>query len=159
MPEAYGDLLRGLLVLVRARFDVVKQEGNVIHCEYAAGPLHVAGYLQVNPEARAILLRIVVPVNVMAERRALLAEFIARVNYDIPIGGWVMSPDTGEVRWKSGLYFGEELPPPDMLVALVDSSKAFFYQYVFGITRLMTQGTVEEAMAEIGSDHGQGRLR
>jgi len=159
MPEDFGALLQGLLVLARDRFDIVKQEGNVVHFEYVAGPIHVAGYLQLNPDARAILVRIVVPVNVTPERRALVAEYIARVNYAIPVGGWVMNPDDGEVRWKSGLYFGAELPPPDLLVALVDSSKAFFYQYLFGITRLMMQGTVEEAIAEIGTDHGQGRLR
>jgi hypothetical protein len=130
--------------------------------EHSWGFQHVAGrvplscYAEINPQMEAFLFRAVNPLPVEPVRRALVAEYITRVNYPLPIGNWAIDLDDGEVRWKSGLYFGDCDLSDQLMRHVIESSLFFIYQHIVGIAKLQTGGTMAEALATIGQDHGRG---
>ena len=130
--------------------------------EHSWGFQHVAGwvplscYAEVNPEMEAFLFRAINPLPVEPACRTLVAEYIARVNYPLPIGNWAIDLDTGDVRWKAGLYFGGVGLTEPLIRHVVESSLFFVCQHAVGIAKLQTGGTVAEALATVGQDHGHG---
>lgn len=154
------DVLREKLAMVHA----VLSEGwePVRLDEHSWGFRHVAGwvplscYAEINPEMRAFLFRAINPLPVEPGRRGVVAEFLTRVNYGLPVGNWAIDLETGDVRWKSGLYFGDADLAEPIVREVIGSSLFFIGQHVVGIAKLQTGGTLDEAMASIGQDHGQG---
>lgn len=130
--------------------------------EHSWGFRHVAGwvplscYAEINPQIRAFLFRAINALPVDPERRGAVAEYIARVNYTLPVGNWAIDLDTGDVRWKSGFYFGEGELRASMVREVIGSSLFFIGQHIFGIAKLQTGGTMAEALATIGQDQGVG---
>lgn len=130
--------------------------------EHSWGFQHVAGwvplscYAEVNPEMEAFLFRAVNPLPVEPAHRGPVAEYIARVNYPLPVGNWAIDLETGDVRWKMGLYFGGSGLDEALIRHVIEASLFFVYQHAVGIAKLQTGGTVAEALATIGQDHGRG---
>src|SRR5262249_17313295 len=89
--------------------------------EHSWGFQHVAGwvplscYAKTNRGRGAFLFRPTTPLPVEPARRGLVAEYIARVNYPLPVGNWAIDLDTGDVRWKAGLYFGGAGPSEPLI--------------------------------------------
>jgi hypothetical protein len=130
--------------------------------EHSWGFQHVAGwvplscYAEINPQMEALLFRAIHQLPVEPAKRGLVAQYITLVNYPLPIGNWAMDLNTGDVRWKSGIYFGGCDLSDKLIRHVIESSLFFIYQHVVGIAKLQTGGTMEEALASIGQDHGHG---
>ena len=124
--------------------------------QYVAGWVPLSCYAEINPHMEAFLFRAVNPLPVEPARRPLVAEYITRLNGPLPIGNWAIDLDTGDVRWKSGVYFGGCDLSASLVRHVVESSLFFVSQHAVGIAKLQTGGTVAEAMASLGQDHGRG---
>jgi hypothetical protein len=57
----------------------------------------------VRPDDNFVLLYSRYPQAVPQERRLVMAELIARANFDLPIGNFELNMDTGELRYKTSL--------------------------------------------------------
>lgn len=125
--------------------------------QHVAGWVPLSCYAEVNPEMEALLLRAINPLPVEPARRGLVAEYIARVNYPLPIGNWAIDLDTGDVRWKSGVFFGGVGLTEPLIRHVLETSLYFIDRHAVGIAKLQTGGTVPEALATVGQDHGRGR--
>lgn len=130
--------------------------------EHSWGFQHVAGwvplscYAEINPQMEAFLFRAIHQLPVEPDCRGQVAEYLARVNYPLPVGNWAIDLDTGDVRWKSGVFFGAAGLSEPLIRGVIESSLFFVYQHVFGIAKLQVGGTLDEALATIGQHHGRG---
>jgi hypothetical protein len=124
--------------------------------QHVAGWVPLSCYAEINPAMEAFLFRAINPLPVESARRGLVAEYITRVNYPLPIGNWAIDLDSGDVRWKAGLCFGGAGLGESLIRHVIDASLFFVYQHAVGIAKLQTGGTVAEALATVGQDHGRG---
>lgn len=67
-------------------------------------------YIVVKYDDKRVLIFTVYPKAIHPERRVKMAEYITRVNYGVPLGGFEMDFDYGEVRYKSAFVFDDALP-------------------------------------------------
>ena len=124
--------------------------------QHVAGWVPLSCYAEINPVMEAFLFRAINPLPVEPARRGPVAEYIARVNYPLPVGNWAIDLDTGDVRWKAGVFFGGVGLGEPLIRHVVESSLHFIYQHAVGIAKLQIGGTVAEALATVGQDHGRG---
>lgn len=144
---------------VSAHYPHVRQNGNLVHCDYLAGPIPFGCYAEINPTLGACLFRAVLGSPIAPDKRALVMEYMTRANYELAAGSWTMDLDSGEVRWKSGFFFGDVPPTVVLMDKLLASSKALIYRYVFGIVAIVAGRSLSEALAQIGTDHGSGSFK
>lgn len=157
-PNSLSSALVTLKSLAEAEFQHVRADGNLVRFDYLAGPIPLACYAEINSELQACLFRATLTLPIDTDKRDRVMEFMTRVNYELAVGSWCMDVDSGEVRWKSGFFFGDA-PSASLMHKLLASSQALIYRYVFGIVALVAGKSVPEAMLQIGTDHGVGRFR
>ena len=77
------------------------------------------------------------PVRVPEDKRGSVADYINRVNHGMRIGCIEMDPSDGEVHARSaGPVGSDELPGPDVLGPLFDSSFFLIDNWVPGLLRV-----------------------
>jgi hypothetical protein len=123
---------------------------------WVAGCIPLSCYAEVNPDMQGFVFRAINPLPVEPDTRPLVAEFIHRVNCAQPIGNWAIDLDTGDVRFKNGVYFRRAELTESMIRNVIESSLFFVYHDIMGLVKLQTGGTLHEAMAARGIDHGVG---
>ena len=64
---------------------------------------HLNCFAQTNEEQFIFFFYSICPVNVPAERRLPVAEFLTRANYGLKVGNFEMDIDDGEVRFKTSI--------------------------------------------------------
>lgn len=158
-PDELQIMLQMLHTILAEKWTPQKLDEQSWGIQYVAGWVPLSGYAEINPQMEAFLFRAINPLPVELSKRGLVAEYIARVNYPLPIGNWAINLDDGEVRWKSGIYFGGCDLSDRLIRHVIESSQFFIYQHIFGIAKLQTGGTMEEALATIGQDHGCGMTK
>jgi hypothetical protein len=87
-------------------------------------------------EDRGILLFYsIAAVNVPEEKRLMVAEYLTRANYGLPLGNFEMDFSDGEVRFKTSLDVeGEEyMLTPAMIKSLVYSNVLTMDRYLAGM--------------------------
>jgi len=126
--------------------------------DWAAGPIPFACYAEINPQMRGFIFRVIWQSPLPPRRRAAVAEYLHRVNYPCPIGGWAIDLDTGDVRWKSGLYFGAGDLTDELMVEVLNSSFALVRQHVMGLVKVSSGGSVAAALRVVGEDPGEGSI-
>jgi hypothetical protein len=155
-PEEFQTAMKRLEAVLSERWKPQRQDERSFAFPWVAGCIPLSCYAQVNPDMGGFIFRAINPLPVEPAKRAVVAEFIHRVNYAQPIGNWAIDLDTGDVRFKNGVYFrGGELTE-NIIRNVVDSSLFFVYHDIMGFVKLQTGGTIEEAMAARGKDHGVG---
>ena len=149
--------LAGLQRMLTAQFPTTRALDEwSVGFAWAAGPIPFDCYAEVNPEAQGFVFRAIWETPFPPERRAAVAEYLHRVNYPCPIGGWAIDLDTGDVRWKSGLYFGAGDLTDELMVEVLDSSFALIRQHVLGLVKLSNGESVTAALSVVGEDPGEG---
>lgn len=94
-------------------------------------------YAQAREAQRQFVFYSVLPVNVPADKRAAVAEFITRANYGMIIGNWEMDYTDGEVRYKTSMDVeGIDISAP-MIRQLVYANLVVTDRYLTGIMRVM----------------------
>lgn len=157
-PEAYEALMRRLESVLNERWTPVRQDADSFAFRWVAGHIPLNCYVQINPKMRAILFRAINPLPVPARKRPLVAEYIQRVNYNLPVGSWAIDLDDGEVRFKNGLYFLDGDLTETLIRGLIESSLFFVYYEIMGVVHLQTDGTrVSDALALRGKNDVIGK--
>jgi hypothetical protein len=123
---------------------------------WAAGPIPFTCYAQINPEMRGFVFRAIWCTPFPPEQRVAAAEYLHRVNYPCPVGGWAIDLDTGDVRWKSGLYFGDDDLTEVLMFEVLNSSFALIRPHVLGLVKLFNGESLTAALAAVGQDLGEG---
>ena len=82
---------------------------------------------------RAFLFYSVCAVDVPAERRPAVAEFITRVNFGLVSGNFEMDWADGEVRFKTGIELHGVTPTSELVVALVQPNLTAVLRYLPGL--------------------------
>jgi hypothetical protein len=127
-----------------------------VRFDWLAGPIPFACYTEINPDMRGFVFRAIWQLPFPPDRRAAVAEYLHRVNYPCPVGGWAIDLDTGDVRWKSGLYFGDGDLTDELMVEVLNSSFALIRQHVLGLVKLSNGESIVAAMSVLGEDPGDG---
>ena len=86
---------------------------------------------------RQLVLYSVFPYKVKPYKLAAVAEFIARVNYDMMLGNFELSFDTGEVRYKTSVDLGIHIFEHTMLQSLMEANFACMDTYFEGLMKII----------------------
>ncbi|MBN9520971.1 hypothetical protein J0H58_21025 [bacterium] len=124
--------------------------------DWAAGPIPFGCYAEINPEMRAIVFRAIWQLPFPPDRRLAVAEYLHRVNYPAPVGGWAIDLDDGDVRWKSGVYFGDGELTDELMFEVINSSFALIRLHVMGLVKLSNGAPLPDALEAVGDDPGEG---
>ncbi|HYV28873.1 MAG TPA: hypothetical protein VFA77_15155 [Candidatus Eisenbacteria bacterium] len=155
--EAHQAAMQRLKALLLQRWEPRRLDDCSFSFPWAAGCIPFSCYAEINPDLHAFIFRAINPLKVEPPRRALVAELLHRINYDQPIGNWAINLDTGDVRFKNGFYFRNEVPTENMMRNTIHSSLSAIYHDIMAIVKLQTGGeTLEQALAVRGEDHGIG---
>lgn len=88
------------------------------------------GAAKIWPEVARFSIYVMLPQRVPAEARPLVAEYLTRVNYELPMGCFVLDYGDGEVRYQHGVsYAGFTLSPQlahNQLAAALAAADACF---------------------------------
>jgi hypothetical protein len=154
--DEFNATLAGVRAILEERWDTELMDERTVGFTYLAGPIPVSCYCELNLDMRGFIFRGIFALPFPPELRAAAAEYLHRVNYPIPIGNWAIDLDTGDVRWKMGIYFGDGDLTPILVREVIDASLYFIYQHVFGLVKLHNGKPLTEALAAVGEDHGEG---
>ncbi len=154
-PEELQTAIQRLEAILNERWEPQRQDEWSFAFPWVAGCIPLSCYAQVNPDMDGFVFRAIL-MAVEPAKRAVVAEFIHRLNYSQPIGNWAIDLDTGDVRFKNGVYFRGGQLTENMIRNVIDSSLFFVYHDIMGFVKLQTGCTIEEAMAARGKDHGVG---
>ncbi|HEV3438993.1 MAG TPA: hypothetical protein VG122_16625 [Gemmata sp.] len=124
--------------------------------DWVAGTIPFVCYAEINPEMQGFVFRAIWQLPFAPDRRDVAAEYLHRVNYPVPVGGWAIDLDTGDVRWKSGLYFGDGDLTNELMFEVINSSFALIRQHVIGLVKLSNGEPLAAALAVVGEDPGEG---
>lgn len=110
--------------------------------KYAYRTLLTGDYGELRCEARVrieheqLAFYIFLGMNVPAERRLAVAEFLTLANYGLPLGNFEMDMDDGEVRMKNSLSFAGELLTDSMIRNILYPATSVATKYFPGILKV-----------------------
>jgi hypothetical protein len=94
-------------------------------------------YANVREERQQFLFYSVCPVNAPPDKRPLLAEFLTRANYDLPIGNFELDFDDGEIRFKTSADIEGDRLSDALLKNLVYTNVITMDHYLPGIMSVL----------------------
>jgi len=107
-------------------------------------------YARVREEQEQIVFYAIYPLRAPAERRAEVAEYVARVNYGLTIGNMELDFNDGEVRYKTSADVSVVAFTLPLLRSLMQACLATADRYYPGFTALLySDVTPEQAVARI----------
>lgn len=110
-------------------------------------------FARVREEQEQVIVYTIYPLRAPVDRRAEVAEFVARVNYGLALGNMEMDVDSGELRFKTSADVRATLFSLPLLRSLMQTCLATADRYYPGYTALLYSGmTPEEAVARVESD-------
>jgi hypothetical protein len=154
--EAFNAAMARLEEVLLERWEPERQDPWSFSFSWVAGSIPISCYAQINPEMEGFIFRAILPARVGPDKRSLVAEFIHRINFAQPIGNWAIDLDTGDTRFKNGVYFGGGELTDNLIRNVIESSLVFVYHDIMGFVKLQTGATLAEALAVRGQDHGAG---
>lgn len=86
---------------------------------------------------RQLVLYSVFPYKVKPYKLAAIAEFVARVNYDMMLGNFELNFDTGEVRYKTSVDLGLHIFERTTLQSLMEANFACMDTYFEGLMKII----------------------
>jgi hypothetical protein len=110
-------------------------------------------FAQIEPELELFAFYAYAPVEVPAERRSAVAEFITRANCGMWIGNFELDYADGEVRYKGSVHFeGTALTEPLIRNTVYDSVEAID-QYLPGLRDVVEgRASPAEAIASVETE-------
>lgn len=99
-------------------------------------------------EPHQVIFYSIFPLATPETTRPKMAEFVARVNYGLPIGNFEFDFDSGELRYKTSIYVDDEPLRPTLLKPMVYTNVAMMGHY---FNSLMTVIHGSESAAEIAA--------
>lgn len=109
-----------------------------------------SGVAFINPDKHFLVFYAVLPVRIPEEKRAEIAFFLTRANYNMMIGNFELDLSDGEVRYKSALDFEGFLLNPSLIKNAIYPTATMMDKYYPGIMSILYGGkSAEEAIAEV----------
>lgn len=107
-------------------------------------------YARVREEHEQVMFYTIFPLRAPAERRADVAEFVARVNYGLALGNLELDVTDGELRFKTSADVSAAPFTLPLLRSLMQTAIATADRYYPGFTALLYSDiTPAEAVARI----------
>lgn len=128
-------LLREVLVKLGVEGEIGLRGDRHLVFTASAGDVPLNCYLELNPAMPAVLLRASLIAPIAAEHRPALMVYLTRANYEMPAGCLALDLDSGDVRYKSTLYFGNTLSE-ELIGELVASSFQIMETYMHGAVEI-----------------------
>jgi hypothetical protein len=158
-PEQLQAFLAVLWEMLAKEFATTRRIDDTTYAfDFAAGPIPIACYCQINPQIRAFLVRGGFQLPIESEYLPSVSEFLHRVNYSLPVGGWAINLENGEVRWKSGFIFPEGELPEELMFHAIGSSLSTIKEHILALVSLWNGERLEEALKRVGEDPGEGYI-
>lgn len=109
-------------------------------------------YARVREEQQQVMFYAIYPLRAPADRRAEVAEFVARVNYGLALGNLELDVDDGEMRFKTSADVSSAQFSLPLLRSLMQTCIATADRYYPGYTALLYGGvTPQQAVAQVES--------
>jgi hypothetical protein len=89
--------------------------------------------VRVTKDVEQVLFYSVLPLNVPAEKRAAIAEFITRANYGMALGNFELDFNDGEVRYKTSVDVTDQEIAAGLLRPLVYTNVLMMDKYMSGL--------------------------
>ena len=94
-------------------------------------------------------------IQVPAERRMAVAEFITRANYGMILGNFEQDMEDGEIRYKTSIDVEGSILTPNLIHQLVACNVHMMDQYLPGVMAVAFGGlSPKEALAQIEAPRG-----
>ena len=91
----------------------------------------------------------IAPVQVSPERRMEMAEYLTRANYGLPLGGFELDLDEGDIHFKTGIDAEGEQLTQGLVKHVVYVNVIMMDRYLPGIERVAAGTSPREAIAEV----------
>lgn len=101
--------------------------------------------LRVDEERRHVICHTLMDLNIPPENRAAVLEYLSRANFSLPLGGFDMNIDTGEIRFKNGLESPDGSLPVSVVRAMVLTALRATERYFPGVLSVVHSGLRPEA--------------
>ena len=146
--NTFQNTLETLRQFLSERWELMPLDEETYQFSYITAPgIPVICLAWINSQSAALFFRVVLEVPVAPAQRLAMAELLTRLNYPLPNGAFAMEYDTGEIRFKSGLFFsGVPLTTP-LIAHVVNSSLEFVDADIIHIVRVINGQTVGEALS------------
>ncbi len=109
-------------------------------------------YLRVAEGQRQVIFYAQMGMNIPPEKRAEVIEYLTRANYSLPVGGFEMDVDSGEIRFKNSLETPEGELSVAMVRALALTSLRVMDRYFMGVLSVVHRGlSPQAALAQVES--------
>lgn len=107
-------------------------------------------YARVREEQRQVMFYAIYPLRTPADRRAEMAEFVARVNYGLALGAMELDMEDGEIRFKMSADVSAAQFSLPLLRSLMQIGIATADRYYPGYLALLNDDlTPREAVAQV----------
>jgi hypothetical protein len=83
--------------------------------------------------------------NIAPQQRPAVMEYLMRVNCGLPVGGFVIDVDTGDVRYKVGIDAPDGILPTSMVRAAAYTCVQAMDRYFPGVISVIHGGLSPEA--------------
>jgi hypothetical protein len=154
--------LAPLQQVLEERWELTLVADNTYQFEYLTEPgIPMACLAWINPQSEGLFFRVVMQLPVEQHLRPLMAELITRINYPLANGAFVLDYETGDLRFKSALFFGGTPLTQPLIRHLIDSSLMFVDQHILSVVKVMMGSSIIEALdphdEEAEATSGDGR--
>lgn len=102
-------------------------------------------YVRVDEANKRFLFHSNLGLNIPGQYRAAVAEYITRVNFELPLGNFEMDFDTGDVRFKTSIEAPEGELTVGMVRALAYTNVRAVDHYFPGLMAVVHSGLSPEA--------------
>jgi hypothetical protein len=103
---------------------------------------------RIREEQQQVIFYSIAPVNVVAEKRMAVAEFITRANYGLIMGNFEMDFEDGEIRYKTSLDVEGDRLNAALLKQIVYANVMMMDNYLPGLLSVIYGDKLpEEALA------------
>ena len=132
----------------------LEEENNRIRFSMDTEAMKEVRFMAYKENPHTMLFLTYLPMNVVEDKRAAVAEYLTRANYGLHVGNFEMDMTDGEVRYKTtGVADENTMPGLDVIRRLTYVGFSMFDRYVPSLLSILYGGkTAEEAIAEAEKD-------
>ena len=110
----------------------------------------VSCYAQVVPELSLFSFQVIAPLKAPPAARAAVVELVARVNFGLALGSFVLDFRDGEVRYKGGLPLNGEGLDPEQVRRVVHTGLEAMDSFIPALKAVVSGGkTPSESLEDI----------
>jgi len=148
--------LEQLKLLLENRFKIHEIDHSTYGFQYLAGSIPFNCYAEINEIDMSFIFRAISTQVIPEDKKNDFIIYSTMINYDIPIGFFSLNIETGDYRWKSGVFFRNTVLTPEMMKDVLESSFYYLKYYVLSYVSLLNNQPLDIALSRVGEDPGIG---